>query len=106
MANACRWEGDELCLTVRVQPRGGTNQVQGIDDGEIRIRLASPPVDGEANRALIKLLSSEFRVPQSQVTLVSGARGRRKRLTILAPRALPAWLPDEIASQRTGQSGR
>jgi uncharacterized protein (TIGR00251 family) len=48
---------DGVRLAVRVQPRSSKNMVSGELDGFLKIKLTAPPVDGEANQALIKFLS-------------------------------------------------
>ena len=59
----------------------------------MKIRVAAPAVDGRANAALIALLADAFGVPDRAVTLVRGARGRRKTVRITAPELRPdrAW---------------
>jgi uncharacterized protein (TIGR00251 family) len=46
------------------------------------VRLAAPPVDGAANDALIEFLASAFAVRRSAVRILSGEKGRRKRVAI------------------------
>jgi uncharacterized protein (TIGR00251 family) len=50
--------------------------------GFLKIRLAAPPVDGEANSALVAFIADELGVTRSCVRIVSGATGRRKVLEI------------------------
>jgi uncharacterized protein (TIGR00251 family) len=70
-------------LAVRVIPRSPRNEVAGIlDDGTVKIRLTSPPVDGKANRALIKFLAGLLDVKASQVEIVAGMTGRNKLIVI------------------------
>ena len=45
---------------VKVQPRSSKNQVAGEQEGVLKIKLTAPPVDGEANQALIAYLSDCF----------------------------------------------
>ncbi len=73
---------DSALLRVRVQPRASRNEVVGWDGSILRVRVSAPPVDGEANEALLALLARSFRVPQSAVTFVQGAHGRDKLLRI------------------------
>lgn len=51
-------------------------------DGVLLARVAAAPVDGAANRALVRLLAETLSVPPGAVTLVAGATGRRKRLLV------------------------
>lgn len=69
-------------LSVLVQPRASRTKVVGEHDGRLKIALAAPPVDGEANAALIEFLSDELGVRKSDVSLLDGETSRRKRLAI------------------------
>lgn len=88
-----RWEGQTLFLSVRLQPRAANNEVVGGHGAHLKIRLTSPPIEGKANAQLIEFLADVFKVPKSRVALLSGETGREKRLSIIAPTRLPAWLP-------------
>jgi YggT family protein len=65
-------------FTVHLTPRGGGNRVDGVAGGALRARVASAPVDGGANRALLRLLANELDLPARSIRLVTGAAGRRK----------------------------
>ena len=65
-------------LRVRVQPSASRSEVAGRYGDAIRIRLASPPVDGKANEALARLLSELLGVPHRAVTILAGAASRSK----------------------------
>lgn len=52
-------------------------------ENELTVYLREKPIDGEANQALIKLLSDYFHVAKTCITLKSGARGRQKLVEIL-----------------------
>jgi len=69
-------------LLVRVIPRARKTELAGTRDEAVLIRLAAPPVEGAANAALIEFLSQLCRVPRRAIRIVSGERGRLKRLTI------------------------
>jgi len=74
-------------LAVRVTPRARGHEVAGIvhgGDGRevLAVRLAAPPVDGAANRALIAFLAESLRVPRSAVAIVSGETSRLKIVRI------------------------
>jgi uncharacterized protein len=71
-------------LAVRVTPRASRNEVVEIlDDGTVRIRLATSPADEEANAALIEFLAEILGVPVSQLDIVAGAIGRDKLVSIV-----------------------
>ena len=69
-------------LAVRVTPRASRNSIEGEYQGALQVRLAAPPADGQANDALRRLLAERLNVPVSAVRIVSGGKGRRKRLAI------------------------
>lgn len=73
-------EGVELAILV--QPRASRTRVLGEHDGLLKIQLAAPPVEGEANAALVEFLGKLLGVPRRQVSLISGDASRRKRVKI------------------------
>jgi len=77
-----------ITLSVRVVPRASRSEITGYHDGALRIRVAASPVEGAANRELIRLLSKSFRVPQSAVTIISGSNSRNKIVRITNPSAV------------------
>ena len=71
-----------LRLSVYVQPRASKNEIAGLHDGVLKVRLTAPPVEGAANEALIRLIAEVLGVPRRQVSVVAGSSGRRKILQI------------------------
>ncbi len=86
------WSGTELTLELHTQPRASHSEVVGLRDTHVKVRIAAPPVDGQANGELVKLLARELGVAKSQVRIVKGAGSRFKRVVVRAPRVFPAWL--------------
>jgi uncharacterized protein (TIGR00251 family) len=74
-----------VTFSVRVVPRASRSEMAGLYDGVLRIRIAAPPVDGAANRELIKFLSKQLKVPQAAVTLVTGNNSKQKTVSIANP---------------------
>ncbi len=87
-----RWDGEDVILFVRLVPRARANEVVGVEQGALRIRLQAPPVEGKANVALCRFLAERFGVPKSRVELEQGARGRSKRLRVVRPACPPETL--------------
>ncbi|MCP5158523.1 MAG: DUF167 domain-containing protein [Gammaproteobacteria bacterium] len=83
------WEGMNLILRVRVQPRASCNAWAGLQDDHFRVRITAPPVDGQANLHLQAFLAELFGVAKSRVTLLTGGTSREKRWCIAAPKRLP-----------------
>ena len=73
---------DGVVLTIHVQPRARRTGVVGIHGDALKIAVTAAPREGGANRAVVVLLSSLLGVPTRKVTIISGARGRRKRVSI------------------------
>ena len=74
------WRDNTLLLSVKVQPRARRDQIDGIRNQRLRIRITAPPVDGAANRHLMDFLAREFRVPKTAIEMLHGENGRDKRL--------------------------
>lgn len=71
-------------LAVRVTPRASRNEiVELLDDGTIKVRIASPPTDNEANDTLIEFLSQILGVPRSRLDIVAGLTGRDKLISVV-----------------------
>lgn len=73
---------DGVELLVLVQPRASRTKVVGEHDGRLKIALAAPPVDGEANAALTAFIAQTLGVRKNQVTLLDGETSRRKRVRV------------------------
>jgi uncharacterized protein (TIGR00251 family) len=67
-------------LTIRLTPRADRDVLTaGATPGEpLRARVTAPPVDGQANAALVKLVAKALRVPKSRVAIVRGHSARDK----------------------------
>ena len=89
---ACRRDGADLVLDVRVQPRASRSELAGVHGERLRIRLQAPPVDGKANAALVEFVAGLFAVPRARVTIEHGLTGRDKRLRLHGVQSLPAPL--------------
>jgi uncharacterized protein len=66
-------------LELLVQPRASRTRVVGEHDGRLKIQLAAPPVDGEAN-ALLAFLADALGLRRADLALLAGETGRRKRV--------------------------
>jgi len=69
-------------LDLLVQPRASRTAVVGEHGGRLKLALAAPPVDGEANEALVRFLAEALAVRRGAVRLVRGAAGRRKTAAV------------------------
>ncbi|HEX8248862.1 MAG TPA: DUF167 domain-containing protein [Pyrinomonadaceae bacterium] len=80
-------KNNALVFTVKVVPRASKSEIVGLYDGALKIRLASPPVDGAANAELVKLLSKTLGVSKSAVEILSGQSARTKQVKISGVKA-------------------
>jgi uncharacterized protein (TIGR00251 family) len=69
-------------LEIRLQPRGGRDQVMGERDGAVLIRISAPPVDGKANAALIAFVAKTVGVPKGSVVIIRGETSRNKVICV------------------------
>ena len=71
-------------LAVRVTPRASHNEiVEVMSDGTIKIHIAAPPIDNEANEQLVVFLAEVLNIPKSRIEIVAGAVGRDKLISVL-----------------------
>lgn len=69
-------------ILVHVQPRASRSEIVGLHGDALKIRVAAPPVEGEANAALCRFLADRLDVPLAAVRLVRGDTARRKLVEI------------------------
>lgn len=88
-------------ISVHALPRAGRSEVVGPHGGALKVRLAAPPVEGTANKELIKLFAKILSLPKSRILLVAGESSRRKivRVDGMKPREVLARLGLPSASR-------
>lgn len=70
-------------LPIYVQPGASRDEVVGVHDGALKVRIAAPPKEGAANEHCRKYLARTLlRCPTSKVSLMHGARSRQKLFLI------------------------
>jgi|SRR5690242_11435250 len=82
-----RPSSDGITVALRVTPRGGRDDIEGIEtvaDGRsvVKVRVRAVADSGEANRAVTELLAKALGVPKASVRLLSGATSRLKQVAI------------------------
>ena len=82
-------DAEGLTLRLYVQPGAKKTEIVGLHEGELKIRLNTPPIEGRANKALLKYIAEIFKVPIRQVTLQRGDKSRHKVLTIIGSMVNP-----------------
>lgn len=101
---------DGVRAAVRLTPGAGDNRIDGIAafaDGKIMLkaRVTAAPEKGKANAALIKLLSKNWGIPKSSMSVVSGRTDRNKSIQIDGePNRLMAELRAWLANHTSGEA--
>ena len=72
----------ETDIRVKLIPRSSKNQILGHEGELIRIKVTAPPIEGQANKALIELLSKKFKKPKSHIRITAGESSRLKTVRI------------------------
>jgi uncharacterized protein (TIGR00251 family) len=78
---------DGVVVDLVVQPRASRTRIVGEHGDRLKVQIAAPPVDGEANAELLAYLAATFAVPKREVVLVSGETGKRKTVRLPVPLA-------------------
>jgi uncharacterized protein (TIGR00251 family) len=84
-----RWDGDNLLLSLRVQPRSRKDQFIEPYGDHYKVQITAPPIDGKANDHIVKFLANSFGVRRSQVSLQTGQTSRNKLFRIELPTKFP-----------------
>ncbi|MEZ4359200.1 MAG: DUF167 domain-containing protein [Kofleriaceae bacterium] len=71
-----------VAVDVLVQPRASRPKVGPVHGDRLKLAVTSPPVDGEANAAVLELLADVLDLPRSALTLIAGASSRRKTIRV------------------------
>lgn len=71
-----------LKLAVKVKPKSSPQGIQGVQNGELVIRISAPALDGKANYALVSYLAKLLRIKKTEVLLVNGEKSRSKLLEL------------------------
>ena len=77
-----REEAGAVSFDVLVTPRASRERVGPVIDGRLKVAVTAPPVEGEANAAVVALLAKALGVPRSAVSVVRGDTGRRKTVRV------------------------
>jgi uncharacterized protein len=95
-----RWEGKDLVIHVRLQPRASRDEFAGVVGELLRVRVTAPPIDNRANLHLVEFLAAQFGIAKANIVLAQGHRTRFKVVRIRAPARVPAELEIDGPSKR------
>ena len=71
-----------ITCKIRVVPRASRTEIAGEIDGAVKVRVASPPVEGAANAEVVKLFAKRLNVAKSSIEIVSGQSSKTKHIRI------------------------
>jgi len=71
-----------IIFTVHVQPRASRSEICGPKDGELKLRLTSPPVEDAANKQCVELIAKALGIAKSRVSIRAGAKSRHKVIKV------------------------
>ena len=66
-----------------IQPRSSKNEVTGVYNDALKIRLTSPPVDGEANKSCMRFFAKWLGISPSKVSIVQGFSSKNKTIEVI-----------------------
>lgn len=101
-------EGARVLVRCRVQPRASRSEWAGIREGpdgaRVKIRLMAPPVEGEANAALLEFFRKELGLASGCARLVRGHQSREKDVSIegIETAVVVRILEEKVAGRKNG----
>jgi len=78
----CEQKEGGVVVSVRLQPRASRDEISGVVEGALKIRLTAPAVENQANEALREFLGTLLKRPKTAVRILSGEHSRMKRVAI------------------------
>jgi uncharacterized protein (TIGR00251 family) len=103
--DAWRYSPQGVSVAVRVTPRGGRDDIDGLETlangrAVVKVRVRAIAEGGEANRAVVELLAKVLGVPKGSVRVLSGTTSRLKQIAVDGD---PAKLGDALRTVTTAK---
>lgn len=89
-----RFDNQNLILQLHVQPGGRLDNIEGIHDNRLKIRVRGRAIENQANDAVRKMLAAEFAVPRTRIKISQGMQNRKKTVVITKPASTPDWFEE------------
>lgn len=109
VASPVRAVADGVTVAVRLTPKARANRIDGVvatesDEaaGALKARVTAAPESGKANAALLQLLSKQWKLPKSAMTVASGVKDRRKTVHVAGDPAMLAARLDRWIKENDG----
>jgi len=102
-----RYSIDGISVALRVTPRGGRDDIDGLETlangrSVVKVRVRAIAEGGEANRAVTELFAKALGVPKGKVRILSGTTSRLKQIAVDGD---PATLGDALRKATAGEAG-
>jgi len=73
---------ERILFDIAVSPKSSRSMISIGPGNSIKVYLNAPPIDGKANSELVSLFSKKLKIPKSCIMIVSGEKGKKKRIAI------------------------
>jgi uncharacterized protein (TIGR00251 family) len=77
-----RDDAGAIAFDVLVQPRASRTKIGPVHDGRLKLAVTAPPVDGEANAAVVELVAEALGITRGAVEVIAGLTSRRKTVRV------------------------
>ena len=84
--------GEQVEISIKVVPNAKKTEAVGVENNALKLRLAALPIEGRANNELIAFFSKNFKIPKSDIEILSGELGRSKRIRVAKSSRLSEFL--------------
>ena len=82
MYSFIRQYDDFFVISLKVIPKAKKNEIIGILDNMLKIKIASPPIEGKANSQIINFFSDYLNISKSKLEIISGEKSKCKHLKV------------------------
>jgi len=93
---------DGVLLPLKVVPGASRTRLVGLHGDALKVQVAAPPADGQANAAVLDLLATQLAIARRNLQLCSGSQSSQKIIAItgLSAEQLRQRLRDCLATPR------
>ena len=82
MESYCTQKGNDLILHIKAVPNSSRNEICGLFDNALKVKIKAPAVENKANEELIKYFAKLLKLPKSTITLKTGSTSKIRSLYI------------------------
>ena len=82
MKNFFEVKNNKIFLKVHINPNSKKDEIVGIYNDSLKLKISSPPINGKANKALIKFLSKYLNIPKTKIKIEKGEKSKDKLIVI------------------------